>query len=210
MMPRNSLVQRRTRQLGAAVRAPRLAVLGQRDEKESALHRVERARPLIRGQRNQRSQKVRRRHDVEHRVGHGHQLARDREVPRGIHRLAILRRARLGTRNVHAQPRRDLLPMRARIDLGADLLELRDRARAQPLAEAHELIRVVGDHVRRVQLPVEELASDREVIARARLHLLERQRKRVERLRSRACARAPSRARRPSRDRAPDRRAHPG
>ena len=80
---------------------------------------------------------------------------------------------------------------------------------AQALSEAQQLVRVLRDHVRRVQLAVEELASDREMISRASAHPGQRIAERLERLDRLRGARAPARARRASRDRARDRRVHP-
>ncbi len=173
-MSRIRLVQRRARQLGATGRAPRFAVHRQRDEEQAALILGQGRRTLIRRERHEGAKEVRGGPDVERCLGHRHDAALAREVPRRAHHALVFGDDRRGGRHIAPQLLHQLAPARARTHLFGDARELPLGFRHEPLAVAEELVGVLLDHVRRVQLAVEQVAADRHVGARLLLHLGER------------------------------------
>src|SRR5690606_12586519 len=89
-------------------------------------------------------------------------------------RLAVLVEGGPAGRNIFAEAQEQILPPGARLDLPRDPLEVSGRFGTELLAIAEQLVRAVADHVRRVQLSIEELAAYREVVARLLLHQRER------------------------------------
>src|SRR5688572_19566924 len=169
VMPRNALVQRRAGQLRPAMQPPRLVRPGQRDEEGPTPIAIESGRALIGGERDERAKEVGSRRYEELSFRNGDQPALDGEIEGGPHRTPILVDRRVARGCVLTETTHDVTPRAVRTKLGREALELRNGLGAQTLTEAQQLIGVLGDHVRGMELEVEQLTPYAEVRLPARL-----------------------------------------
>ncbi len=172
VVSRVSLVQRRRRQLVAAMVAQDALLLLRRESRVGDRHvepalavSLVGAGAVVRGERNHRPQEGGRRDDVERRVGDrrevfgGDELTSARHFP-GVRGYQVVRARVIGT-----QPFGDVGPAGATVEAVGALLQVDLDLLLEPQAVAPQLRRGVAQRVLIMEEEVERILADREVIA---------------------------------------------